>query len=101
MATKTIKSRVLLKTGTISDWNIAAENSNFTPLPGEVCVYTDRYPVYKENGTEIDYYVPGIKIGNGSTNIRELPFVEDESISNSEVSRICGINITHGDSVKL
>ena len=101
MSAKTIKSRVLLKTGTTYEWNIAAENSNFTPLSGEVCVYTDRIPIYNEEGTQIEHYIPGIKIGNGITNIRELPFVEDESISNSKINEICGINIIHGDNVKL
>lgn len=84
---KTTKTRVLLKTGTTSDWNAAAFNSHFVPLLGEVCIYMDRIPVYKENG-ELDYYIPGIKIGDGLSQIDELPFVGDEYISTEEIDSL-------------
>ena len=92
MSTQIIKSRVLLKTGTCADWYAAAQNSNFIPLRGEVCIYMDRFPVYKEGTSDVDYYVPGIKIGDGNLNIEELPFVEDEAISDEEIERIIEIN---------
>lgn len=92
MSTQTIKSRVLLKTGTCADWYAAAQNSNFTPLRGEVCIYMDRFPIYKEGTSDVDYYVPGIKIGDGNLNIEELPFVEEEAISNEEIERITGVS---------
>lgn len=88
MDIKAVKSRVLLKTGTTSDWNLAAENSNFTPLKGEMCIYTDRIPIYEEDLTNPSYYIPGIKIGDGKTNIRYLPFITDDYISNQQIDEI-------------
>lgn len=82
MSEKTLKTRILLKTGTKEDWEKA---TNFSPLLGEVCIYTDRTPVYKEDGITIDYYIPGIKIGDGETNINDLLFINDEYITNAEI----------------
>ena len=93
----TVKSRVLLKTGTTSDWQKAAEN-DFTPLAGEVCVYLDRFK-REENGVQID--VPGIKIGDGSSIIGELPFVGDEYITNEQIDEILGSKIYLGSEVRL
>ena len=93
----TVKSRVLLKTGTTSDWQKAAEN-NFTPLAGEVCIYLDRF-TREEDGVQID--VPGIKIGDGSSTIEELPFIGDEYITNEQIDELCGRIIYMGEEVRL
>ena len=101
MSTKTIQSRVLLKTGTCNDWEVATIKSNFTPLLGEICVYTDKTPVFKEGSEEIDYYIPGIKIGDGVKNINDLPFAEEEAISKNTISEITGMNIIDGKRAAL
>ena len=67
-----VKSRVLLKTGTTSDWQKAAEN-NFTPLAGEVCIYLDRF-TREEDG--VQKAVPGIKIGDGTTPWNDFPYID-------------------------
>lgn len=81
-----IKTRILLKTGTTNDWQNAA---NFSPLLGEVCIYTDRFPVYEEDGTTLKYYMPGIKIGDGITNINNLPFIAEDYLTDEEIDNIC------------
>ena len=77
----TIKSRVLLKTDTTANWEKA---TNFIPKVGEVCIYSDRFQL--DDGT----YVPGIKVGDGTSYISELEFMGDDYISNEEIDEILG-----------
>ena len=78
----TIKSRILLKTDTTLNWDKA---TNFIPKKGEICIYSDRFQL--DDGS----YVPGIKVGDGSSYIHELEFMGDEYISNEEINEILGI----------
>lgn len=55
--TKTINTRVQMKSGTATEWSKA---TNFIPLKGEVVVYTGN--------------PPRIKIGDGTTKVNALPF---------------------------
>lgn len=82
MASKTLKTRILLKTDTTANWEKAA--NSFIPKEGEVCIYSDRFQL--EDGT----YVPGIKVGDGSSYINELEFMGDDYISNEEIDEILG-----------
>ena len=91
----TIKSRILLKTGTKSDWEQAI---NFSPLPGEVCVYTDRFQT-EVNGELV--WVPGIKIGDGGTNINDLPFIGDEYITDEDIAIACNQNFQGSDVINI
>ena len=77
---KTLKTRILLKTDTTVNWEKAAYS--FIPKEGEVCIYSDRFQL--EDGT----YVPGIKVGDGSSYINELEFMGDAFISNEEIDKI-------------
>jgi hypothetical protein len=77
--TNPVKTRILLKTGTTSDWEQASEHG-FVPLPGEFCIYTDYFVEQDDEENEIVY--PGLKIGDGTSTIGELPFLEEKSISN-------------------
>jgi hypothetical protein len=97
LANQTLKTRILLKTGTKEDWNKA---TNFTPLLGEVCIYTDRFAVYKEDGT-LDYYVPGIKVGDGITNVNKLLYIGDEYITNTEIDSVFNTKIQSGTVINL
>jgi len=66
---KNINTRIQLKNDTENNWNKAkAEEGKdgFIPLLGEAIVYMG------ENG-----HGPRIKIGDGETNVTELPFLED------------------------
>ena len=80
MASKTLKTRILLKTDTTTNWEKAA--NSFIPRAGEVCVYSDRFQL--EDGT----YVPGIKVGDGSSYINELEFIGEEYISEEEIDSL-------------
>ena len=80
MAEKTLKTRILLKTDTTANWNKAA--NSFIPKAGEVCIYSDRFQL--EDGT----YVPGIKVGDGSSYINELEFMGEEYISEEEIDSL-------------
>jgi hypothetical protein len=95
--TNKVNSRVLLKTGTTSDWDKAAQN-NFKPLAGEVCIYLDRFK-REENGDQIE--VPGIKIGDGSSTIGELPFIGDEYITDEQINKIFESKILSENEVRL
>lgn len=79
----TIKSRVLLKTDITANWEKA---TNFIPKVGEVCIYSDRFQL--DDGT----YVPGIKVGDGTSYISELEFMGDEYITNEEINALLDFN---------
>ena len=61
---KQLKTRIQHKIDTYENWEKAI---NFTPLKGEIIIYTT-----DENG----YDKVGLKIGNGQDNVKDLPFVE-------------------------
>lgn len=77
--TNTIKSRVLLKTDTTENWEKA---TNFIPKKGEICIYSDRFQL------EDSSYVPGIKVGDGTSYVNELEFMGDEYINNEEIDAL-------------
>lgn len=87
----TIKSRVLLKTDTTANWEKA---TNFIPKVGEVCIYSDRFQL--DDGT----YVPGIKVGDGTSYISELEFMGDEYITNEEIDEILGSSAGNNSTVE-
>lgn len=60
---KTIKARQIQKNDTSANWSKAV---NFTPLKGELIVYTD---------------LNKIKIGDGVTKVNDLPFSNDDKVS--------------------
>ena len=70
-STKTVKGRISNKHGTEADWLSAAQQSNFTPLPGELIVY--------DPDNSHDYF--RFKFGDpedredGPRNVEKLPFV--------------------------
>lgn len=66
MATNTIKTRIQLKNDTEAHWNLA---TNFVPKQGEVIIYSadDTHPFSR------------LKVGDGSTNVIDLPFINSGS----------------------
>ena len=72
----TVNTRIKLKRDTTANWNAAR---GFRPLAGEVIIYTD-YQSYstEEYGETVTKYIPGIKIGDGSTYVQDLPFVDKD-----------------------
>jgi hypothetical protein len=60
----TINGRIALKHDTEANWDKA---TNFIPLEGEAIIYD----------VDTNYSYPRIKIGNGSSNPKNLPFVSN------------------------
>lgn len=65
--TKILKTRIKMKTGTTSEWELA---TNFVPLKGEIIIYDDG------NGAP-----PKFKVGDGVTLVGNLPFATTSTIS--------------------
>jgi hypothetical protein len=79
-STKTLKTRVQLKSDTEANWKKSVlvadggekeSGNSFIPLLGELIVYTadDAHPFSR------------LKVGNGSTNVVKLPFIDAGTIS--------------------
>ena len=62
---KTFKGRIQNKHDISANWLIAS-NNGFIPLDGEIIIYDD---------------LNRIKIGDGSTKVDELPFIDDTKTS--------------------
>lgn len=62
---KTFKGRIQNKHDTSVNW-LTASNNGFIPLDGEIIIYDD---------------LNRIKIGDGSTKVDELPFIDDTKTS--------------------
>ena len=77
-ANNTIKTRIQLKSDTEANWNKAApkEGSNgFVPLLGELIVYT----------ADATHPFCRLKVGDGVTNVVDLPFTDAGTINGEEV----------------
>lgn len=77
-ANNTIKTRIQLKSDTEANWNKAGpkEGSNgFVPLSGELIVYT----------ADATHPFCRLKVGDGVTNVVDLPFIDAGTINGEEV----------------
>ena len=81
MAEKTLNTRILHKHDTSANWSSAL---NFVPKKGEIIVYDD-YATINDGGNIS--YVPGVKIGDGTTRVNALKFVTD-SVANDLLNHI-------------
>lgn len=72
MTAKVTKTRIQLKNDTEAHWNLA---TNFIPLMGEVIIYTadDTHPFSR------------LKVGDGNTNVINLPFLWPENAGDQTV----------------
>lgn len=73
-ANNTIKTRIRLKSDTEANWNKEASR-NFVPLLGELIIYT----------ADATHTYSRLKIGDGSTTIVNLPFIDAGTINGNEV----------------
>lgn len=83
---KTLNTRMRQKSDIEFNWLKAI---NFTPLAGEIIVYAaetaeDNLP--EGRTTPISY--PRMKIGDGETNVNDLPFITDAISQKSQVQII-------------
>ena len=77
-ANNTIKTRIQLKSDTEANWSKAGpkDGSNgFVPLLGELIVYT----------ADATHPFSRLKVGDGSTNVVNLPFIDSGTINGEEV----------------
>ena len=77
-ANNTIKTRIQLKSDTEANWNKAGpkDGSNgFVPLSGELIVYT----------ADATHPFCRLKVGDGVTNVVDLPFIDAGTINGEEV----------------
>lgn len=65
MSNKTFNGRIQNKHDTEAHWNLAL---NFVPLAGEIIIYDQ----------DSNYSYQRVKIGDGTTLVRNLPFVSDK-----------------------
>ena len=71
-------TRIQLKSDTEANWNqlAATQNSDgFIPLDGELIIYT----------ADNEHQYCRLKIGNGQTNVTQLPFIDSGTINGEEV----------------
>lgn len=69
----TVNARILVRRDTTENWNAVR---SFIPMRGEIIIYTDHGKIEDEYHNRIN--VPGIKIGDGSAYLIDLPFVNDD-----------------------
>lgn len=84
----TIKSRIQLKNDTEANWNKAGPKDNspgFIPLQGEVIIYStdDTHPFFR------------LKVGDGHTNVVDLPFVEAGAIGGMTAETLVAQRVSH------
>lgn len=81
-----MQARVLMKIDTVENWAAA---TNFIPLNGEICIYSNKTNtgLTDQEGKEI--FIPGIKIGNGISFVNDLPFFTTNSITKEQIDSIC------------
>ncbi len=89
MATKgAIKSRVQLKNDTEANWNKAGpkdDSLGFIPLKGELIIYSpdEAHPFSR------------LKVGDGITNVVELPFIDANTINGVDINNIEASRLQH------
>lgn len=76
MTEKNIKARLVNKHDIEEHWQLA---TNFAPLRGELIIYDDRYTDAEDNEVIVADRVR-FKIGDGVTNVNDLPFMDDALI---------------------
>lgn len=69
-----INARIAHKTDTTAHWN---EKIGFIPLRGEIIIYSDYNQIDDGYGGKIN--IPGIKIGDGSAYLIDLPFIGSDA----------------------
>jgi hypothetical protein len=87
MTDKVLNTRVINKHDTETNWLKA---TTFTPKQGEVIVYD----------IDANYNYERIKIGDGTRNVNNLPFVNG-IITNEEIDAVCGGSIFAIEAVRF
>lgn len=76
-ANNTIKTRIQLKSDTEANWNKAGPKEGspgFVPLQGELIIYS----------ADSNHTFSRLKVGDGSTNVVDLPFIDAGTLNGEE-----------------
>ena len=68
-----VNARICARRDTTANWNL---HRDFVPMRGEIIIYTDAGTMDDGYGNTIN--VPGIKVGDGSAYLIDLPFVGND-----------------------
>lgn len=85
------QSRILFKTDTVENWE-SVEN-DFLILKGELYFYNNFFDTNDVNHIGNKIYKPFLKIGDGSSNLLDLPFLNNTYIKNSEIDDLFSSNV--------
>lgn len=81
----TIKTRIRLKSDTEANWNKAGPkdgSAGFVPLAGELIVYS----------ADTAHPFSRLKVGDGSTNVVNLPFIDSGTLNGNETEIVKAVN---------
>lgn len=95
MASKTVNTRIQLKSDTEAHWNQSAliqdggtktTGTTFVPLAGELIIYSpdNDSPAYSR-----------LKVGDGIHSVPQLPFIDAETISGIDINNIIAKKVQH------
>lgn len=86
MANKPFNARIQLKHDTETHWLLA---SNFSPKDGELIIYD----------VDTNHAAPRLKVGDGTTNVNSLPFVEGKAGNPNII--VTSENLAASDTINL
>ena len=81
------RTRIQFKTDKTANWS-----DSFTPLAGELCIFSDYEDTGKINHLGNKIYKPSIKIGAGNKSLSKLLFLNNDIIKDFEIKFLFGIN---------
>ena len=85
VSNNTIKTRIRLKSDTEANWNKAGPkdgSTGFVPLAGELIVYS----------ADTAHPFSRLKVGDGNTNVTELPFIDSGTLNGNETEIVKAAN---------
>lgn len=85
-----VKTHVLFKTDTLSNWEQV--ETSFEGLPGELFVFSDYEDSGRINHLGRKIYIPNIKIGLKNKKIVDLPFIGNQEINNNQIEALFNTN---------
>lgn len=77
------KTRIQFKTDKTANWS-----DSFTPLAGELCIFSDYEETEKINHLGNKIYKPSIKIGTGNKTLFNLSFFNNTAIEDSFIQSL-------------